>query len=370
MAIRDAEPVDDIPAPPMASDMGGLVAQGFAVTRHENDAMMAVALQRPRNPKKVLAAAIEELSLAPDEAKASYYSIPYRERQADGTTRMVAVEGPSINAAMALARLWGNCNVTARILNDDATGADVAGIWVDFETNFRVERPMRVSKVAKKRSGGVYTLNPQQWLAAIQAGASKAQRNAALKGIPAWLVSRYVKHARTIAAGDPDSKADPKKVDNLLRAFARFSVTLEMLEAQREAPRADWTGEDLAILIGLGNAIKDGQMTVAEAFDLRTEDVGAPAAGPATTTGAGALTPEAVAAGQTTGQDNAPAPAAPGTCSHPDVPPSAFAGLGPDATITCKRCGEELGNPNEEAGGEAATPAPASGKKPRQTRPE
>jgi hypothetical protein len=363
MPTHEAEPVtEELSSSALANVIGlGVMAQGQAVAKAENDSMMAMAVQRPRIQKRVLAEALQELQLAPEEAKSAYYAIPYRERQPDGSQRMVTVEGPSINAAMALARLWGNCNVTARFVNEDATGVDVAGIWVDYETAFRVERPVRVGKVAKKRSGGVYTLNPQQWLAALQAGVSKAQRNVCLKGLPAWLVARYVRQAKTIAAGEPDSKAEPKKVDGMLRAFARYNVDLAILEKHIGTVRAEWTGEDLAVLIGIGNAIKDGQMTAAEAFELATPvTTDAPAAAP------GALTPEAVAAGQTTGQNNAPAPAAPRTCPHPDVPPSAFAGLGPDATLTCERCGEELANPNEEAGGET-TPAPGK-KGPRQTR--
>jgi hypothetical protein len=349
------------------SEAANLVAQGVTLMRIENESMLAVAIQRPRNEEQVLKGAIKELQMVPEQAKRAYYSIPYRERQPDGTQKMVRVEGPSIKASMALARRWGNCSVTARSLKQDATGAELAGIFIDFETNFRVERPMWVSKVMKRRGGGTYTLDPQRWLAAFQSGASKAARNAAINGLPDYLVAAYIKQAKTIAAGDPEAKADPKRVDKVLEAFKRFNVTLEVLEAHLEVKRDGWMGDDLATLVGLGNAIKDGQMTVAEAFDLHAEEAAPAAAGPATTTGAGALTPEAVAAGQTTGTDNAPAPAAPGTCSHPDVPPSAFAGLGPDATLTCKRCGEELANPNEEAGGETA-PAPTPGKKPRQGR--
>jgi hypothetical protein len=282
------------------SDAAALVAQGVTLMRVENESMLAVAIQRPRDEKKVLKGAIDELHMVPEEAKRAYYSIPYKERQPDGSQKIVNVEGPSIKAAMALARRWGNCSVTCRSLNEDQTGADLAGIFIDFETNFRVERPMRVSKVMKRRSGGTYTLDPQRWLAALQAGASKAARNATINGLPSYLVAAFLKQARTIAAGDPESKADPKKVAGTLKAFERFGVTQAMLEKYVEAPLADWMGDHLATLIGLGNAIKDGQLTVAEAFDIEPE---APAAPQTATSG---ITAEAVAHGTATGQ-NAPA---------------------------------------------------------------
>lgn len=312
---------------PVIGGAAALVAQGATLMRVENESMLAVAIQRPRDEEKVLKAALKELQLVPEEARRAYYAIPYRERQLDGSYKMVNVEGPSIKAAMALARRWGNCSVTARTLNEDATGADIAGIFVDFETNFRVERPMRVSKVQKRRAGGSYTLDPQKWLIALQASASKAARNAALNGLPAYLVAAYMKQAKTIAAGDPDSKADPKKVDRVLDAFKRYEVTLELLEKHLGAKRDEWMGDDLATLIGIGNAIKDGQMTVAEAFDLKEQAGGGPAA-PATATNG--VTPEAVLSGTATGQDGATPGAADGKAS-PEAPQ-----YGPE----CAGCGK------------------------------
>jgi hypothetical protein len=321
-----------------------LVAQGATLMRIENDSMLAVAVQRPRTPKKVLAAAIEELQIVPEEAKKAYYSIPYKEKQPDGTKKIVKVEGPSIKASMALARLWGNCSVTARSLSEDAIGANLAGIFIDLETNFRVERPMRVTRLMKARNGGTWTLNPLQWLAAVQSAASKASRNATLNALPAWLVAGYMKQARILAAGDPDSKADPKKVAGVLKAFARFKVTQDMLERYVETPIAEWMGDHLATLIGLGNAIADEQMTVAEAFDEEEPTAGAPS--PAPTTGSSTVTPDSLVGATVTGEDGAtpgqqkPSSAPPRSpCTHPAVPPSKLAA---GKTMVCVDCGEEL----------------------------
>lgn len=304
----EARRAEVIPAGSSAGE--ALVAQGITLMRIENESMLAVAIQRPRVPKKVLTAAIEELLLVPEEAKRAYYSIPYKEKQPDGSKKMVKVEGPSVKASMALARLWGNCSVTARSLSEDAIGADMAGIFIDFETNFRVERPMRVTRLMKARNGGTWTLNPQQWLAAIQSGASKASRNATLNGLPAWLVASYMKQARLLAAGDPEAKADPKKVAGVIKAFERFKVTLAMLEKYVEAPVTEWMGDHLATLIGLGNAIADEQMTVAEAFEDEPEKEPGGAGASASATGSATVTPESLVGGTTTGQDTVSAPAA------------------------------------------------------------
>jgi hypothetical protein len=368
MDVADARIVD---GPMGGGDAAALVAQGATLMRIENESMLSVAIQRPRDPKKVLSAAVAELEIVPEEAEAAYYSIPYKERQPDGSNKIVAVEGPSIDAAMTLSRLWGNCSVTARALEEDAVGATIAGIFIDFETNYRVERPIRITRVKKKRNGGTWTLDPQKWLAEYQAGVSKAQRNATVKGLPAWLVARYMKAAKAIAAGDPSTKADPKKVAGLLRGFERFKVTKEMLEKYVDAPVAEWMGTHLATLIGLGNAIKDKQLTVEEAFELEQPPAAAEASSaPATTTSG--ITVESVAGGVATAQDGGPSgpPAAAGASDvdtvkkfvETNAPPTAACGhpsvnVPAGGTVVCEDCTLEVTGPwppPEETSGKRA----------------
>ncbi len=306
MARTEEDAFAEAEVMPPGSSNGGLsgaaalVAQGATLMRIENESMLAVAIQRPRDPERVLKAAIKELQIVPEEARKAYYSIPYKERQPDGSQKLVNVEGPSVKASNALARLWGNCSVTSRSLDEDSTGCNLAGIFIDFETNFRMERPFRATKVKKSRRGGTYTLDQQKWIAELQAAASKAQRNATLNGLPAWLIAQYMKQARLLAAGDPNSKAEPKKVALTLKAFERFKVSQEMLERYVGLPLSEWMGDHLATLIGLGNALADEQLTVAEAFDLEEPEK---PSGPATATNG--VTAESILAGSAKGENGA-----------------------------------------------------------------
>ena len=79
-----------------------LIAQGMTVMRVENESQQAMATMKPRDEAKVYAGAVKELELAPQFAKTAWYSIPYKDGE-----KTVFVEGPSITAAMALARRWG-----------------------------------------------------------------------------------------------------------------------------------------------------------------------------------------------------------------------------------------------------------------------
>lgn len=270
-----------------------LVAQGHALIRIENETMMQVAVQRPRDEGVVIKGALRELELVPEEAGKAYYSIPYTDRQ---TGKVTKVEGPSIKAAMALARRWGNCTTGARVLNEDKEGFDVEGVFIDLETNFRITRPQRVSKWFKPRAGGMQQLTIDRQMMAVQAGASKAIRNAILAGLPAYLVGAYDKKARAIVAGKLDAPADAKTTKAVLDAFAKWAVTREQLEGYAELPVEQWTGTQIADLRGLWNAIHDGQATVAEAFGIATET---PAATPGETT----VTPDSLVGAAVTGEN-------------------------------------------------------------------
>lgn len=248
-----------------------LLAMGHQLMRVENESMLAIAIKRPRDESKVLQDAMRELELVPEEAAKSFYVIPYRDTSEEGRGQTVNVEGPSIKAAMALARRWGNCTAGARCLSDDEDGWDIEGVFIDLESNFRISRPFRVSKWFRKRSGDVIRLPVNRQLMAFQAGASKAIRNAILGGLPAYLVQSYYAKAKAIAGGKPEEKATREAIAGAIITFSKVligetTVTTTHLEQYLLKPIAEWLGEDVATLRGLYNAITDGQVSPAEAF--------------------------------------------------------------------------------------------------------
>jgi len=316
---------NEAPMTVTGSVAGDLVSQGATLMRIENETMLAVAVQRPRDESKIVRDALRELDLVPEEAGKAYYSIPYRERQPDGTVKIVKVEGPSIKAAMALARRFGNCTVGCRPLGEDGEGWDLEGVFIDYETNFRVARPFRVPKTMRRRDGRTQVLPVDRQMMALQAGASKAMRNAVLAALPAYLVSAYDKKARAIVGGDPDAKAEPKQIEAVLRTFQKkFSITTEQLEHYTEMPVAEWTGTEIADLRGLWNALNDGQTTVEEVFSVKPETgnvTNAPS-------GAAVLTPDSLLSGQATGENNAPPKSAdPAKAAGPKSPAPAQSSL-------------------------------------------
>ncbi|MHC4715082.1 MAG: hypothetical protein ACYTAN_17710 [Planctomycetota bacterium] len=244
---------------PEPEALGGgeaLVASGATLMRVEHDAMLAVSVQRQRDKRGVLKSVLEDLELVPSLAERCFYVIPYKDRG-----RTVQVSGPSIHAARNIAREWGNCSARAIITGEDAEKVYLAGIFVDLQTNVRFERPLTVSRYLKKKSGERLKLNDQKLMQAIGAGASKAERNAILAGLPDWLVQSYDNKARKLAADQVR-----QNVSKMIEAFMEFGITRDKLEAYMETPLERMTDEQLADLRGIYNSLKDKMATVEEVF--------------------------------------------------------------------------------------------------------
>jgi hypothetical protein len=227
--------------------------------------LIRIARQYPRQEATILRESLDELALVPSEAVRSFYSIPYRDNQTGNT---VKVEGLSYNAAVSLIRRWGNCTVGAHLLSEDEDGWDLAGYFLDFQSNVRLVRPFRSSKWEKRRNGPAVKLDAQRELMAFQRDVSKAIRNASLAGLPPYLKAQYWSKARQLAGSGADQSAQGRAtiVGNVRAAFERWSVTPAMLEQYVGVPIAEWSAEHIGDLRGLWNAINDGQTTVEQAF--------------------------------------------------------------------------------------------------------
>ena len=244
-----------------ASEAAAMVSQGHALVRVENETLMRVARETPRDESKIIKGALAELDLVPEEAHRAYYSIPYK----DGP-KTVFVEGPSIKSAMALGRRWGNCLTGARPIDENADQWVIEGVFIDAETGFRIARPFIQSKWYKV-GGRFVRMGTDRQMMAYQSGVSKAIRNATLAALPVYLVSAYVAKAKALVGGKLDAKADPKAVGGVITSFAKVGVSEEKLQEFLGIPSSEWTGSTVAELRGIFTAIQDDQTTVQAVFN-------------------------------------------------------------------------------------------------------
>jgi len=268
MAKQQQQPMPELVPVPTAPPIVEIVRGGEALIRTEGDQMAKLATMRPRNEGGVLDAALKELRAYPRVATEAWYSIPYKQRKDDGSEQTVLVEGPSIRAALSLARRWGNCS--CRVILTDVTNeaAELEGRFLDLETNFLVSRPIRVSRIQKRR-GRFVEVDEREWVQLLQASASKALRNAVLSGLPDGLVEEYVAEARRVAApaekkaADRTARSQKKPIaEQVTEAFAQHRLTpediCECILNGEIASLADLKDHHLVTLRGVLNALKDG----------------------------------------------------------------------------------------------------------------
>lgn len=227
-----------------------------------------LALEYRRNKKNIWHSIIEELELVPEFAPKAYYSIPYK-NEMGGTTY---IEGPSIKAAMALARQWGNCINSTRIAEEKDDRVVVEGMFMDLETGLITTRQHSVSRgYWSKIQKRVIPLREDRLNMSIQSGMSKAVRNAILASLPISFIEAYLKKAKAIAVtnlADPKGKPvqDPRqRISVLQQKFMALGVSEDQWNEYLTGTSLE-TGELIAHLIGLFSSIEDGSKKLEEVF--------------------------------------------------------------------------------------------------------
>jgi len=214
----------------------------------------AVAVQRPRNLDKVVAAVLREAEFAGD---AFYYSFPMGGKK---------IEGPSIGLAMAVAREWGNCAVPVEY-------HETLSEWV-FHAHFvDLERGFTVSRVFRKKKGkGVFKKleDDRAEDMTFQAAQSRAIRNVVLAGVPRWLTDQAKERAKEAVLKGINKEGLAAATEKALKFLAGYGITEERVLALLDKPKNDWASEDIATLRGMASQLKDGQASAERLFPALT----------------------------------------------------------------------------------------------------
>lgn len=263
-------------APTGSSELARMVQGGQAVIRIENESMQTLAIQRPRPAvTAILKEAVEELEAVPEFAETAFYVLPFKERSDDDNSKIVKIEGLSIKAANALRRHFRNIASSTMTVEETDRTVVVQGRAVDLETNTGSAKEKNVSKYAiNKKTKQEYPLRPDRLQMAIDAGKSKAERNAILALLPEALKITYFRKAKEIAAkrlGGGDKKALPigERRALAVKKFAELGVKEETLLAHLKiTKREEMTEDNIGELIGIFNSVNDSEMSIADAFGI------------------------------------------------------------------------------------------------------
>lgn len=219
------------------------------------DMQISTAKAYPRNVKRSMENAVAIVTIDQDTAKTCTYSVPRGGR---------AITGPSVHLAKILAQVWGNLRIEAKVVNIEAKTVTSEAVCFDLENNIAIK-----TQVKRSIMGRHGRFNDDMITVTGNAANSIALRNAVLSVIPRGVVDNVYNAAMEKITGDVSNKnlltAKRKQVFDALKDS--YSVSdKEILAAVGKAALSHITADDIVVLIGIGQAIKDGDTTVDESF--------------------------------------------------------------------------------------------------------
>lgn len=216
---------------------------------------IATAKKWPRNLLRATNNALAVATMDQETAKVCGYSVPR-----SGKT----ISGPSVHLAKIIAQQFGNLRIDAKVIAIDHKHITSQAVCFDLENNLAIRVEVKRSIVGKngRFSDDMITVTGN-------AANSIAMRNAIFSVIPRSIVDKIYNATKQMITGDLSDKtkliAKRKAVVDQLKDT--YGVTeKEILSAISKASIDHIDAEDIATLIGVGTAIRDGDTTIDEVF--------------------------------------------------------------------------------------------------------
>jgi hypothetical protein len=227
-----------------------------AQNRSEIDIQISTAKRYPRNPERVAQDVIALISKDKELAKSCIYSLPRAGKE---------INGASVHLARFLASEYGNLRIDAKIVEIGDTMITAQAVAFDLEKNYasRTEVKRRITD----KHGQRYA--EDMIVVTCNAGLAIASRNAILQVIPVTVVDRVFKAAQKAITGDltTEQKFLKRRKEVLDGFFNSYGVSEPEILTLLEIDTVNQIKEpQILTLIGLAQALKDGDTTVAEAF--------------------------------------------------------------------------------------------------------
>jgi hypothetical protein len=257
---RDVERGDDMPvlvnALPSERPVG---AQRLAVQRKADSEILA----------KISA-------LAAAAGDAWYYRWPVKSKgkSAGDDESKKWVEGPSIKLANDLARIYGNCDVDVRVVEDAQSWVFYAR-FIDLETGFSMTRPFQQRKGQQSIRGDYDRARD----IAFQIGASKAIRNVVCNALQTYADYGF-ERARASLVEKIGKNIDGSR-KRLAEVLAEHNIEIKRVERSIGRVLGEMLAPDIAKVLAVLKAVDDGMATLNESFPAETVALnGSPLADP------------------------------------------------------------------------------------------
>jgi len=210
-----------------------------------------------RERSRIMREIAEEAAAAGDRW---YYRYPAKSRETGGTSY---IEGPSVKLAEAVARLYMNNIVQVARVEDWGNAWMIVMRFCDLESGFILERPFQQSKAQTTIKTKDYERQQQS---AFAIGVSKATRNVITNALSTYTDFAFeeAKHSLVEKIGRDLEGWRQRTIDSCR------DLPVELARVERVMGRVakDWLAPDIAKIVAMGRAVKDGMATLDETFPL------------------------------------------------------------------------------------------------------
>lgn len=227
-----------------------------AIERAQVDVQIATARKYPRTLSTVKQRMLSFATLDEQTAESCFYTLPARRGGDDKP-----IQGPSVRMAEIALASYQHVKAGARIIADDGKFLVAQAVVHDLENNVAVSIEVR-RRVTNKRGE---RFSDDMIAVTGNAACAIALRNAVFRVVPRALITPVYEAAKKVAVGDVKSLV-AKRSQVLLR-LKQMGVKESSILASVGAEKVeDIDLEKLEILIGLGTSIRDGEVSLEEAF--------------------------------------------------------------------------------------------------------
>ena len=232
-----------------------------AQSRAEIDITIATAKRYPRNVDMAIQKSIATVTRNKAIAETCHYSLPRGGK---------SIQGPSVHLARIIASEYQNIRVDSKVVEIGDTMLTAQSICMDLESNYAVRT--EVKRRIVDRNGRRF--KEDMIVVTANAALSIAARNAILQVIPRSVSDEiYSAVQKTLLGNLTDEQKLIKKRQDVLKGYKKtYNVEeKEILELLQIETINQIKEPQLLELIGLAQALKDGDTTVQQAFKRTNE---------------------------------------------------------------------------------------------------
>lgn len=227
-----------------------------SIERAQVDVQISTARKYPRTLSKVKERMLSFATLDEETASSCFYTLPARRGGDDKP-----IQGPSVRMAEIALASYQHVKAGSRIIADDGKFLTAQAVVHDLENNVAVS--IEVRRRVTSKSGARYS---DDMIAVTgNAACSIALRNAVFRVVPRALITPVYEAAKRVAVGDVKSLTT-KRAQIIARLKQMGAKDAAILAAVGADKIEDIDLARLEVLIGLGTAIKDGEITLETAF--------------------------------------------------------------------------------------------------------